>query len=356
MRTNNNTQTIKSLKAMINEQELQVIDLSARLIQVYVCDQTGNEYDVIISAERDIMTGRYYFITREGARVAWSRMPADKLATAAADFADALAAEVPAEEVENVNECTTVRRHVTAERVAEICKTFAEAVALCFGSSFPVSDMSIDCRRFAKWVAGESGEEFDPDFAYWFAIRKQGSESGRREYVKERCSHLGAPVYVLKVEREQRAGLFTLSVRVSSPATADKVAGANDAEKTAANADRIEAERTANRSAEFLAAFKAQAMKATKKAAQATAKAAGRVALRVFRVLWFVAILAASVATMFGCGYALGTVTPHSLPVLLRILVFFVCVGAPALFVEYVLLRISKAMDNATGRRLFAMS
>lgn len=133
----------------------------------------------------------------------------------------------------------------------------------------------------------------------------------------------------------------------------------NSDEEKERREEAANAERTANRSAEFLAAFKArkaQAMKATKKAAQATAKAAGRVALRVFRVLWFVAILAASVATMFGCGYALGTVTPHSLPVLLRILVFFVCVGAPALFVEYVLLRISKAMDNATGRRLFAMS
>lgn len=124
----------------------------------------------------------------------------------------------------------------------------------------------------------------------------------------------------------------------------------------AANADRIEAEHTTNRSAEFLAAFKAQAMKATKKVAQATAKAAVRVSLVVFRVLWFASIIAATLGVMFLCASFLGDVVPSGTPFVCRLLLFVVAVFLPSFAVEFVLLKVSKAIDIATNRRLFAMA
>jgi len=162
--------------------------------------------------------------------------------------------QIPAEEVEPFGECTTRRRHCTAARVRELATVLAEAVGVTYASSFPASDMAIDCDTFDKWARFFTGCEYvDPAAPFFFAIRKQGSESGTRQHCRERCKVLGHPVYVLKVEREERADLFTLYVRVYSPTTGEEVARAWEDKK---NADRIEAEREANKSAEFLAEFK----------------------------------------------------------------------------------------------------
>lgn len=133
------------------------------------------------------------------------------------------AAERPAEEVEQVDECTTARRHTDAARIMQTAQVIAEAVGAFTGSTYPAHDIKTDCTRFAKWIEGEECETINPAAPFWFAVRKQGAESGTREYVKKRCAGLGAPVYVLKVERETLPGLFTLTVRVSSPATAAQI-------------------------------------------------------------------------------------------------------------------------------------
>lgn len=147
------------------------------------------------------------------------------------DFAKAQEiANAPAEEVEVIGECTTAYHHTTAARVAQVCKTIAEAVGVFSGSQYPAADMVQDLNRFAKWeISAEANEEVNPAAPFWFAVRKQGSESGTREHCKERCAVLGRPVYVIKVEREELPGLFTLKVRVSSPATAEKVTEAANA-------------------------------------------------------------------------------------------------------------------------------
>lgn len=269
----------------------------------------------------------------------------------ASDFAKAaaIAAGLPvnnsSEEIENVSECTTVRRHATAGRVAEICKTIANAVSVCYGSSFPVTDMATDLDRFGAWCAGE--DEYDVMEAaapFWFAVRKRGSESGTREHVKERCKHLGAPVYVIKVEREEYTALYTVTVRVSSPATGEKVADSNE--------DQREALSEVCRVSAVLSSVKAQAKETARKAK----KAAARVSLVVFRVLWAVSILAATLGVMFLCASFLGDVVPASTPFVCRLLLFVVGVFLPSFAVEFVLLKVSKAIDIATNRRLFAMA
>ena len=126
--------------------------------------------------------------------------------------------------VESLDECTTAYHHATAASVAHICRTIAEAVGICYASTFPASDMELSLDDFAKWqTATEPDDTMNPAAPFFFAVRKQGSESGTREHCKERCSILGAPVYVIKVEREEAAGLFTLKVRVSSPATREHI-------------------------------------------------------------------------------------------------------------------------------------
>lgn len=251
----------------------------------------------------------------------------------------------PSEEIENVSECTTVRRHATADRVAEICKTIANAVSVCYGSSFPVTDMATDLDRFGAWCAGEDeGDIMKAAFSFWFAVRKQGSESGTRKYVKERCKHFGAPVYVIKVEREEYTALYTVTVRVSSPATGEKVADSYE--------DQREALSEVCRVSAVLASVKAQA----KETARKVKKAAVRVSLVVFRVLWAVSILAATLGVMYLCASFLGDVVPASTPFVCRLLLFVVAVFLPSFGVEWVLLKGSKAIDIATNRRLLAMS
>ena len=140
------------------------------------------------------------------------------------------------EEVEVLNECLTAYHHTTAARVAHICQTIAESVGVCYGSTLPAFDMAISLQQFGEWqTATTPDDEMNPAAPFFFAVRKQGTESGTREHCKERCRILGAPVYVIKVEREEAAGLFTLKVRVSSPATREHVTHTAELAKTIGN-------------------------------------------------------------------------------------------------------------------------
>ena len=144
--------------------------------------------------------------------------------------------EENAETVEVESDVITTYHHTNANRIALVCSTIAEAVGVTFGSTFPASDMRIDLESFTKWANGFQGCEYiDPAAPFFFAVRKQGSESGTREHCKERCAVLGRPVYVIKVEREELAGLFTLKVRVSSPATREQVTRTAELAKTIGN-------------------------------------------------------------------------------------------------------------------------
>ena len=111
MKTNNNNNRnensnatramVASVKAMINAEYLQRVDLVKYGIQVfaaYLDNEEPREYYVIIAAERDIKTGRYYFIDRDGVRIAWSRLNAETLAYACRDFIDQVNADQSTEE------------------------------------------------------------------------------------------------------------------------------------------------------------------------------------------------------------------------------------------------------------------
>lgn len=100
MKTYNNNETrnsrytrkaVENLKAMIKATATDEIKLPVYGIQIYAAyldTEEYREYYVVMAAERDIKTGRYYFITREGDRIAWSRLDTETLITAAVDFAD----------------------------------------------------------------------------------------------------------------------------------------------------------------------------------------------------------------------------------------------------------------------------
>lgn len=235
---------IADMKAALNAEYFMQIDLVKYGIQIYNVTP-DNEYNVVISAKRDIINGRYYFITREGDRVAWSSLTTDQLIHACVDFMD----QMTADETTSENGPETIKEHVTAVRVADIARTVADACALCYGSPLITSDMALDIDRFLKvWLNkyNNATDTTDPAAPFIFAIRRQGSESGTIEHVAERCKVLGSPVYVIKVERENDAdgrpvaGRYTLTVT----------------DTTAETADRIEREREANKSAEFVAEFK----------------------------------------------------------------------------------------------------
>lgn len=224
---NNNSESknvVKNMKQLLNDESNLFNEVELKLFGVQAYGVTyGEEYNVITKAARRA-NGRYYFITREGYEIAWSTIPADKVAKICADMFDQMEQDKRlAEEVEQVDECTTARRHTNAARIMQTAQVIAEAVGAFTGSTYPAHDIKTDCTRFAKWIEGEECETINPAAPFWFAVRKQGAESGTREYVKERCAGLGAPVYVLKVERETLPGLFTLTVRVSSPATAAQI-------------------------------------------------------------------------------------------------------------------------------------
>lgn len=95
---------VENLKAMIKANDIEELTLAVYGIQIYASYVTGEEYTVVIKAERDIKTGRYYFITREGDRIAWSRLDIDTLIHAAVDFMDRVEEleKQAAREVENL--------------------------------------------------------------------------------------------------------------------------------------------------------------------------------------------------------------------------------------------------------------
>ena len=73
------TQNTKEMKARLNADEnvLQVVEVVTYGVQAY--NVTENEYEVIVKACLKA-NGRYYFITREGRRIAWAWMDAELLA------------------------------------------------------------------------------------------------------------------------------------------------------------------------------------------------------------------------------------------------------------------------------------
>ena len=87
---------IEALKSEIKASAFDEIELTKYGIQIHAAYLNYNEYIeyyVIMKAERDIKTGRYYFITREGDRIAWSHLTAETLTVAAVDFLDAIESE-----------------------------------------------------------------------------------------------------------------------------------------------------------------------------------------------------------------------------------------------------------------------
>lgn len=87
---------IEALKSEIKASAYDEIELTKYGIQIYASyldSEEYHEYYVVDIARRDIRTGRYYFITREGVRIAWSRLDINTLIVAAVDFLDAIESE-----------------------------------------------------------------------------------------------------------------------------------------------------------------------------------------------------------------------------------------------------------------------
>lgn len=101
----------------------------------------------------------------------------------------------------------------------------------------------------------------------------------------------------------------------------------------------------------WLYTIKPAAVKFGRKAAHIITRAA----LFAFRLVWFAAIFCASVGTMLATGYGLSFTPLQHTPILLRILLFAVCIFSTTAGIEGLLLYISKKIDNATNNRLFAM-
>ena len=254
MKTNNNNNRnensnatramVASVKAMINAEYLQRVDLVKYGIQVfaaYLDSENPQEYYVVIAAERDIKTGRYYFIDRDGVRIAWSRLNADTLAYACRDFIDQVNADQSTEERADG---VTVYNNVTRERLAEICTTIADAVGVLSGSTFPAFDIKIDLKHFDKWTAAKLADDrTDPRAPFFFAVRHQGAESGTLEHIKERCNVLGRPVYVMKAVHATDAdglelsGRYNLAVKVDPQRNSEPAEAAAAAEPTNTNTE-----------------------------------------------------------------------------------------------------------------------
>lgn len=324
--TANNTtgkNAVQTLKNIIKADALEWIELVKYGIQIYNVIE-GEEYNVIIKAEKH--NGRYYFVTREGARVAWSSLDADKLAHACQDFIDQINADQTTETSEN----TTTQHNVTAARVNHIATVIADAVGVAFSSRYPSRDMVLDLQRFYKWQnpATVATDEMNPADIFYIAIRKQGSESGARCYVRERCKVLGRPVYVLRVAREysadgdELAGRYCLTVRACNDNDTKTVTNANNNDNSNGNAiddkndtgNAIDTTTTAESKTSRAARLMTAAATAAKKAAAAILRAA-TVALKI---IIGAAVCALSFAVFYAvvnlCAAALGS---HIVAVLL---------------------------------------
>lgn len=261
--------------------------------------------------------------------------------------------EIPAEVVENESENTTVYRHTTGEKVASIARTIADAVGACFGSSFPASDMVHDLARFDRWQRGESTPDImDASAAFFFAVRKQGSESGRVSYVRERCKHLGAPVYVLKVEREEIAGLYTLKVRVSSPATGESVADAWEARKDENDSDNgTESEGIAQRLASVAADYMAGTLDSVKRYAKKAGKTAAAAFFRLVGALLIALQFVGGIAAICGAGFLMGLIFPAAYGSIFTVILSAACILALSMGAAYVLVRMTQKINKASNYR-----
>ena len=339
--TDKNTakKAVNELKASIKADFLECIELVNYGIQVYnVID--GDEYSVITKAEKT--NGRYYFITREGRRVAWSTIPTEKLETACNDFL----AQMKADETAEISEHTTTRHNVTAARINQVATVIAESVGVAFGSSLPAKDIKSDLNNFHKWQG-------DADDVFYIAIRKQGSESGDRRHVRERCKILGAPVYVLRITREYDvksdfapAGRFCLSVWADHPITDDDQEDATpaaadiDNEPTDNGNDGATAENTTRRAADFIATTTA----AAKKAARATAAALRRPLSWILTTLFFCVTAGGAVVVLVTVANAVAAVVGTHIATVL--FVTFPVATACALAFEYLLILIFRKADR----------
>ena len=244
MKTNSNTAAVKNLKEMLAADFYNEIDLVKNGVQVYAYNLTGDEYNVIVKAERT--KGRYYFTTREGYRLTWSSFTAEQLGIICRDFADQVKRETITTDTDH--ETTETTANMTAADIYEEMRTFAQHYATAYNCNLIASDALHDRQRFANWqnIAREADETTNPRAAFFFAIRKQGAESGTREHVAERCKVLGRPVYIMKVERatnangEYLAGRFT----VTQQFTKENDPSTTEAEREAERPTTLQAEQT----------------------------------------------------------------------------------------------------------------
>lgn len=316
MRTTENNRSrytykrVEELKARINNPAnlWQAIEVKENGIQVYNVEE-GFEYSVIIKAERNEHTGRYYFITREGVRIPWSIIPRDKMITAAVDFLDRIESDHPAT-IENRSNGVTVHNNQTAGDIVEKAQALADSVAVVFGSSLPSYDMVVSIKEFCNW--SEWGTE-GANEAFFFAIRKQGTESGTRANVVERCKMLGTPLYIIKVERAE-IDLFDMTVKVVK---AEEPTTPTNEPTEEATTEPTEEATTAPTFAEVVADYAAGTWESIKdrsrKAWEVCKPSARRAAHIIVCAVFILLALAGFLACLYGWATVAGDIIPHTL-------------------------------------------
>ena len=389
MKTNNNNNRnennnatramVASVKAMINAEYLQRVDLVKYGIQVfaaYLDSEEPREYYVIVAAERDIKTGRYYFIDRDGVRIAWSRLNADTLAYACRDFIDQVNADQSTEErADGVTEYN----NVTRERLAEIGNALAAAVGVLSESSLPASDMAISLDHFDRWTPAAvlADECTDPREPFYFAIRHQGTESGTIKHIQERCKILGRPVYVMRADRvtdadgHQFAGRYNIAVKVDPKFSRDfaelerltqreseHTEPAAAAEPTNTNPEHTEpatepesepqSEPKAPTLAEIAADYAAGTADSIRRRWQSFKAKAARVALAVAPWLGVGLILGLTLA-VFVIAILNVPAWVERLPILPRAFVGCLFIFLPTLAAEMLIIKVFAAIDAKTG-------
>lgn len=297
----------KRMKAELNNEKNLFNELEMKLygVQAYFV-VPGEEYSVIIKATR-AANGRYYFVTREGYRVAWSTLPADKVESICKDMYDRHAADEAAV-IKSVNQLrNTGNALVPAEIIDEVADT-AEAVGVrCF-----VLTSGTDETNRIKYLCSIA------------PTAEEGRELAKAAQQNREAEDTTTPTpSESKSESESEAK----PARRFAAVVADYIAGT------------------------WFYTIKPAAAKFGRKAAHVITRAA----LFAFRFVWFAAIFCASVGTMLATGYGLSFTPLQYAPILLRILLFTVCIFSATAGIEGLLLYISKKIDNATNNRLFAM-
>jgi len=89
------------------------------------------------------------------------------------------------------------RPFISKAETKRICKDLAKAYENLVGGQWLRSDMELSLKQWERENTDEAGK-IHGDF--WLAIRRQGVEAGKKDYVKERCNTLGAPLCVIKLE------------------------------------------------------------------------------------------------------------------------------------------------------------